>query len=59
MLYSIRHFSCERLLAYMQDCHGLNPYDLGERDINTKSKSDVAEIIECYGWSRDCFDYLS
>lgn len=58
-LPSIRQFSRNSLLSYIQDCHGITEYDLNERDINTKSKEDVAEAIECYGWSTDCHTYLA
>lgn len=56
---SIRQFSRKSLLSYIVDCHGVTEYDLEERDVNTKSKDDVADCIECYGWSRECFDYLT
>ena len=57
MIPSIRKFSRSTLLAYIQDCHGVNEYDLQEREINTKSKEDVADAIEGYGWAADCFEY--
>jgi len=59
MTPSIRKFSLNALLAYIQDCHGVSSYDLNERDVNTKSKADVADTIECYGWAADCFEYCS
>lgn len=59
MTPSIRTFSLKSLLSYCQDCHGVSAYDLEEREVNTKSKADVADAIECYGWSRECFDYLT
>jgi hypothetical protein len=59
MTQSIRQFSKASLLAYIQDCHGLSPYDLEERDVNTKSKADVADAIECYGWAAECFEYCA
>lgn len=58
MIPSIRKFSLTSLLSYIEDCHGLTSYDLRERDINTKSKIDVADAIDCYGWALDCFNYL-
>ena len=59
MTPSIRKFSLSSLLSYCADCHGLSAYDLSERDVDTKSKNDVADTIECYGWAADCFAYLS
>lgn len=59
MTPSIRKFSLKTLLAYIQDCHGVTPYELSEREVNTKSKADVADAIECYGWAADCFGYCS
>lgn len=47
------------MIAYLQDCHGLNKYDLEEREVNTKSKADVKDLIESYGWAQDCFDYCN
>ena len=58
MLTQIRQFSRESLLSYIEDCHGLTPYDLEQRDIDTNSHSDVADAIECYGWAPDCQEYL-
>lgn len=59
MTPSIRNFTLPSLLSYLADCHGLSSYDLSERDINPKSKADVADAIECYGWAADCFEYLN
>jgi hypothetical protein len=59
MTPSVRNFSRASLLSYIEDCHGLTPYDLEEREIDTKSRSDVADAIECYGWAADCFGYCS
>lgn len=59
MFANIRRFSLKSLLSYVEDCHGLTAYDLSERDLNTKSKADIAEAIECYGWAADCEAYLS
>ena len=59
MTRPIKKFSLPLLLGYIQDCHGVSSYDLNERDINAKSKADVADAIECYGWAQDCFEYLS
>lgn len=56
---SIRTFSLSSLLSYLHDCHGLSPYDLEERDIDTESQEDVSDAIECYGWSAECARYLS
>lgn len=56
---NIRSYSRDSLLGYLQDCHGLSAYDLHERDVNVKSKADVAEVIECYGWAVDCQQYLA
>lgn len=50
--------SLDNLLGYIQDCHGVTPYDLSERDINVKSKRDVWDAIECYGWAKECQEYL-
>ena len=58
-MVNIRIYSLRALLGYIQDCHGLSSYDLNERDINPKSKADVAEAIECHGWAVDCFDYCA
>lgn len=59
MTASIRKFSLNSLLAYIQDCHGVSAYDLNERDVNTKSKADVADAIESYGYAAECFEYCS
>lgn len=59
MTPSIRTFTRNSLLAYIQDCHGVQEYDLEERGVNTKSKEDVADAIECYGWAADCFTYCA
>lgn len=57
-MIQIRHFSLKALLSYIEDCHGLTAYDLEQREINTTSKLDVAETIECYGWAGECLAYL-
>lgn len=54
MLTNIQNLPLKSLLAYVQDCHGLTPYDLEQRDINIKSRADVADVIECYGWAAEC-----
>lgn len=59
MTPSIRKFSLQSLLSYIMESHGLTTYDLEQREINPKSKADVADAIECYGWATDCFAYLS
>jgi hypothetical protein len=59
MTPSIRTISLKSLLAYITDCHGLTVQELADRDINVKSKADVADAIECYGWSTDCFNYCN
>ncbi len=56
-MININHISLLSMLAYLQDVHGLDAYDLDEREVNTKNKADVKELIESYGWAQDCFDY--
>ena len=56
---SIRKFSLDSLLSYIQDCHGVGADELSDRNINIKSQTYIADVIECYGWSADCFKYLS
>ncbi len=59
MTPTIRNISLKNLLAYITDCHGLNHQELIDMDVNVKSKADVADAIECYGWAADCFEYCN
>lgn len=59
MLTQIRQFTRTQLLSYLEDCHALTADDIENYSINPKSKSDLADAIECYGWAPDCQAYLS
>jgi ribosomal protein S8 len=45
------------MLAYLQDCHGLNASDLQAYDVDTKSKVDVLDAIKSYGWFAEFNEY--
>lgn len=59
MTGNIRRFSLRSLLAYITDVQGVSPQELAERDVNIKSKADVADCIECYGWAAECEEYCN